>query len=181
MKAAVVTFPGSNNDHDVLYTLGQFFETVDNLWHKDTPDLSGYDLVALPGGFSPGAAGLEHFLRADVLRHGALAGPPFHREAAGPAGASVGLRAWLTSLGHGDPASGFTARFFPSELVFFLLGLLSYRLYASWRPGWREGAGSWALAAGAAALATIGAQKSVTRSRTANLMYRATFIELTSL
>ena len=64
MKAAVITFPGSNCDDDLAYVLKNFagFE-VGRLWHKDTPDLSVYDLVAVPGGFSYG----------DYLRCGAMA------------------------------------------------------------------------------------------------------------
>lgn len=64
MKAAVITFPGSNCDDDLVYALSKVskFE-VTSLWHKDTPDLSGYDLVAFPGGFSYG----------DYLRCGAMA------------------------------------------------------------------------------------------------------------
>lgn len=64
MKAAVITFPGSNCDDDLVYTLKNVcaFE-VTSLWHKDTPDLSGFDLVGIPGGFSYG----------DYLRCGAMA------------------------------------------------------------------------------------------------------------
>lgn len=63
MKFGVVTFPGSNCDHDMLYTLEHILkqETV-NLWHKDT-DLQGCDCIILPGGFSYG----------DYLRSGAIA------------------------------------------------------------------------------------------------------------
>lgn len=63
MKAAVITFPGSNCDDDCIYALRGAEFTVDNLWHKDTPDLTVYDLVVLPGGFSYG----------DYLRCGAIA------------------------------------------------------------------------------------------------------------
>lgn len=65
MKAAVITFPGSNCDDDCVYTLSKLagFQ-VDTLWHKDSPDLTEYDLVVLPGGFSYG----------DYLRCGAMAG-----------------------------------------------------------------------------------------------------------
>lgn len=64
MKAAVITFPGSNCDDDLVYTLEKTCGyNVDTLWHKDSPDLSGYQLVALPGGFSYG----------DYLRCGAMA------------------------------------------------------------------------------------------------------------
>ncbi len=66
MKFGVVTFPGSNCDHDMIdslrYDLGQ--EVVE-LWHKDK-DLSAFstqDCIMLPGGFSYG----------DYLRCGAIA------------------------------------------------------------------------------------------------------------
>ncbi len=63
MKFGVVVFPGSNCDHDAWYAatlnLGQ---KADFVWH-DTSDLSPYDAVILPGGFSYG----------DYLRCGAIA------------------------------------------------------------------------------------------------------------
>ncbi len=63
MKIAVIQFPGSNCDHDVLrssalVTGGKSFY----VWHKDT-DLKGADVVIVPGGFSYG----------DYLRCGAIA------------------------------------------------------------------------------------------------------------
>lgn len=63
MKIGVVTFPGSNCDHDMLYVLRNKLQlqTVE-LWHKDH-DLQGVDMVVLPGGFSYG----------DYLRSGAIA------------------------------------------------------------------------------------------------------------
>lgn len=63
MKFGVVTFPGSNCDHDSYHVLKDVmgFETLE-LWHKD-PDLKGVDFVVLPGGFSYG----------DYLRSGAVA------------------------------------------------------------------------------------------------------------
>jgi len=63
MKAAVITFPGSNCDDDAVFTLEKVGFRVDRLWHKDTPDLSNYQLIVLPGGFSYG----------DYLRCGAIA------------------------------------------------------------------------------------------------------------
>lgn len=63
MKSAVITFPGSNCDDDCIYILKKNGFTVDNLWHKDQPDLSSYQLIVLPGGFSYG----------DYLRCGAIA------------------------------------------------------------------------------------------------------------
>src|SRR5437762_7593772 len=63
MRVAVVVFPGSNGDHDALYALGEVLgQQAELVWHTHT-DLSGYDLVVLPGGFSYG----------DYLRAGAIA------------------------------------------------------------------------------------------------------------
>lgn len=63
MKFGVVTFPGSNCDHDMHYVLKHVLQQeAVSLWHKDT-DLQGCDAVILPGGFSYG----------DYLRSGAIA------------------------------------------------------------------------------------------------------------
>ncbi|MFQ5666289.1 MAG: phosphoribosylformylglycinamidine synthase subunit PurQ [Candidatus Binatia bacterium] len=63
MRCGVVTFPGSNDDHDTLYVVEHVLgEAAVSLWHKDR-DLHGVDCVILPGGFSYG----------DYLRCGALA------------------------------------------------------------------------------------------------------------
>ncbi|MCB9231364.1 MAG: phosphoribosylformylglycinamidine synthase subunit PurQ [Bacteroidia bacterium] len=63
MKFGVITFPGSNCDEDLIFTLRENLgQEVVNLWHKDT-DLQGCDFVFLPGGFSYG----------DYLRSGAIA------------------------------------------------------------------------------------------------------------
>lgn len=63
MKFGVVTFPGSNCDQDMIYTLETSLgQKVEKLWHKDT-DLKGADFIVLPGGFSYG----------DYLRSGAIA------------------------------------------------------------------------------------------------------------
>ena len=63
MKFGVVIFPGSNCDHDIIYTLKDIMkQDVVKLWHKDT-DLQGCDFIVLPGGFSFG----------DYLRSGAIA------------------------------------------------------------------------------------------------------------
>ncbi len=63
MKAAVITFPGSNCDRDLAqaFTLAGF--TVARVWHKDTDLPPGVDVVGVPGGFSFG----------DYLRCGAIA------------------------------------------------------------------------------------------------------------
>lgn len=63
MKAAVIRFPGSNCDQDCVLALREFGVETDFVWHKDE-SLAGYDLIALPGGFSYG----------DYLRAGAIAG-----------------------------------------------------------------------------------------------------------
>ncbi len=63
MKAGVIRFPGSNCDRDCYDVLKhQFGFDTRFLWHKDH-DLSGLDLIVLPGGFSYG----------DYLRCGAIA------------------------------------------------------------------------------------------------------------
>jgi len=63
MKFGVVVFPGSNCDHDAFYALGEVLrQPVDFIWHQ-SEDLSGFDAVILPGGFSYG----------DYLRTGAIA------------------------------------------------------------------------------------------------------------
>ena len=64
MKAAVITFPGSNRDGDVAKALKQAGADVVHVWHADTALPQGVDLVVLPGGFSYG----------DYLRTGAIAG-----------------------------------------------------------------------------------------------------------
>ena len=63
MRFGVITFPGSNGDHDALMGvqlgLGQPAELV---WYRET-DLSRFDCILVPGGFSYG----------DYLRAGAVA------------------------------------------------------------------------------------------------------------
>jgi len=66
MKFAVVTFPGSNCDHDMVHVLRDVTgNEVIEVWHGDTslPDLTLEDCVVLPGGFSYG----------DYVRAGAIA------------------------------------------------------------------------------------------------------------
>ena len=63
MKFGVVVFPGSNCDHDAYHAVSKYLgQPVGFIWHKET-DLSGFDAVIVPGGFSYG----------DYLRAGALA------------------------------------------------------------------------------------------------------------
>ncbi len=59
----VVVFPGSNCDRDCFYVLQHVLGyRTEFVWHEET-DLSGFDVVVLPGGFSYG----------DYLRPGAIA------------------------------------------------------------------------------------------------------------
>jgi phosphoribosylformylglycinamidine synthase len=63
MKFGVIVFPGSNCDHDAYHVVSKHVgQPVDFIWHKET-DLSGFDALIVPGGFSYG----------DYLRAGALA------------------------------------------------------------------------------------------------------------
>ena len=63
MKFAVLVFPGSNCDYDAYYVLKNFFNVeVEFIWHKEN-DLSKFDSILIPGGFSYG----------DYLRTGAIA------------------------------------------------------------------------------------------------------------
>ena len=63
MKFGVVVFPGTWSDGDCYHVLSQVLEQdVSYVWHQES-DLSGYDCLVLPGGFSYG----------DYLRCGAIA------------------------------------------------------------------------------------------------------------
>lgn len=62
MTIAVVVFPGTNCEHDIVHALRLAGADAELVWHKDT-DLSDADGVVLPGGFAHG----------DYLRTGAIA------------------------------------------------------------------------------------------------------------
>lgn len=63
MKFGVVVFPGTWSDRDCYHVLGAVLgQKVEYIWHRET-DLSSFDCVILPGGFSYG----------DYLRPGAIA------------------------------------------------------------------------------------------------------------
>ncbi len=63
MRFAVVVFPGTWSDHDTQYVLRDVLDQeADLVWHREA-DLSNYDCIVLPGGFSYG----------DYLRCGAIA------------------------------------------------------------------------------------------------------------
>ncbi|MGB0960864.1 MAG: phosphoribosylformylglycinamidine synthase subunit PurQ [Halocynthiibacter sp.] len=63
MKAAVIVFPGSNCDRDLVQAFDQAGFEVERVWHKDTHLPEDVDIVGIPGGFSFG----------DYLRCGAIA------------------------------------------------------------------------------------------------------------
>ena len=63
MKAAVITFPGSNCDRDLAVAFEEAGADVTRVWHKDATLPEGTDIVGVPGGFSFG----------DYLRCGAIA------------------------------------------------------------------------------------------------------------
>ncbi|MCR4283345.1 MAG: phosphoribosylformylglycinamidine synthase subunit PurQ [Bauldia sp.] len=63
MKSAVIVFPGSNRDRDMIVALAAITGRAPvTVWYTDT-DLPPVDLIVLPGGFSYG----------DYLRSGAIA------------------------------------------------------------------------------------------------------------
>jgi len=63
VKLAVIVFPGSNCDVDMYHAIkDELGEEVEYVWHDET-DLSRFDGILLPGGFSYG----------DYLRSGAIA------------------------------------------------------------------------------------------------------------
>ena len=65
MKSAVLVFPGINRERDMAIALRRSGAEPRMIWHRET-DLSGLDLIVIPGGFSHG----------DHLRCGAMAAHP---------------------------------------------------------------------------------------------------------
>jgi len=63
MRAAILTYPGSNCDRDLAVAFEAAGFSVSRVWHKETTLPDGVDVVGLPGGFSFG----------DYLRCGAIA------------------------------------------------------------------------------------------------------------
>ncbi|MCR9071167.1 MAG: phosphoribosylformylglycinamidine synthase subunit PurQ [Alphaproteobacteria bacterium] len=62
MKSAIIVFPGSNRDRDMVMALRQASGTDPAMiWHKET-EIPDVDLIVVPGGFSYG----------DYLRAGAM-------------------------------------------------------------------------------------------------------------
>jgi phosphoribosylformylglycinamidine synthase subunit PurQ / glutaminase len=64
MRAAVIQFPGSNCDRDMVVAIREITGAQTSLvWHREHELPQGVDLIAVPGGFSYG----------DYLRSGAMA------------------------------------------------------------------------------------------------------------
>ncbi len=63
MRAAVIVFPGSNCDRDLVEGFRGAGADVTRVWHKETSLPDGLDVIGIPGGFSFG----------DYLRCGAIA------------------------------------------------------------------------------------------------------------
>jgi phosphoribosylformylglycinamidine synthase len=82
MRSAVIIFPGSNRDRDMVAALTKILgRRPATVWHME-PDLPEVDLVVLPGGFSYG----------DYLRSGAIAArSPVMRAVAAKAEAGVAV------------------------------------------------------------------------------------------
>lgn len=85
LRAAVVTFPGSNCDRDMAVALEQVSGTAPiRVWHGDAELPDRLDFIALPGGFSYG----------DYLRAGAMAAK------------SPIMRSVIAAVGRGVPVLG---------------------------------------------------------------------------
>ena len=62
MSTAVVVFPGSNCERDVVHAIRSLGGEAELVWHRET-DIADFDRIVLPGGFAHG----------DALRTGAIA------------------------------------------------------------------------------------------------------------
>jgi phosphoribosylformylglycinamidine synthase I len=62
-RVGVVTFPGSNGDHDAWYAFDRVLRVAARMVDYRETELAGFDLIVLPGGFAYG----------DHLRCGAIA------------------------------------------------------------------------------------------------------------
>lgn len=80
MRFGVVQFPGSNCEQDVVYAVRKLGFDAECVWHGDT-DLSGFDAIVLPGGFSYGdyirCGSVARFspVMAEVVRFAERGGP----------------------------------------------------------------------------------------------------------
>jgi phosphoribosylformylglycinamidine synthase len=62
VSTAVVVFPGSNCERDVVHAIRSLGGEAELVWHRET-DIAEFDRIVLPGGFAHG----------DALRTGAIA------------------------------------------------------------------------------------------------------------
>lgn len=80
MRLGVVVFPGSNCEQDVVHAVRYLGIDADYVWHGET-NLSGFDALVLPGGFSYGdyirCGAVARFspVMAEVMRFAARGGP----------------------------------------------------------------------------------------------------------
>ena len=63
-RVGVITFPGSNGDHDAWYAFSTVLDVPTTLVDYRETSLDGLDLVVLPGGFSYG----DHLRCGDLPR-----------------------------------------------------------------------------------------------------------------
>ena len=79
-KAAVIVFPGTNCESDIVLGLKRVGIESEKVWHKQG-DLSGFDAVVIPGGFAfgdylrPGAIARFSPIMSEVLRLAAKGAP----------------------------------------------------------------------------------------------------------
>ena len=80
MTVAVIIFPGSNCEHDVVHAMRALGADAELVFHRDT-DLSGAAGIVLPGGFAHGdylrTGAIARFspIMAEVERHAAMGTP----------------------------------------------------------------------------------------------------------
>ena len=80
MRFGVVIFPGSNCEQDVVHATRYLGYECEYVWHGDT-DISGFDAIVLPGGFSygdyirTGAVARFSPVMAEVMRFAEAGGP----------------------------------------------------------------------------------------------------------
>ncbi|KAF0209369.1 MAG: phosphoribosylformylglycinamidine synthase subunit PurQ [Actinomycetota bacterium] len=80
MRFGVVIFPGSNCEQDVIHAANTLGYEAEFVWHGST-DLSGFDAIVLPGGFSYGdyirCGAVARFspVMAEVIRFAGRGGP----------------------------------------------------------------------------------------------------------
>ncbi|MDR5651941.1 phosphoribosylformylglycinamidine synthase subunit PurQ [Ruixingdingia sedimenti] len=134
MKAAVITFPGSNCDRDLAEGFAKAGAEVVRVWHKDTALPAGVDVVGLPGGFSHG----------DYLRCGAIAAraPVMAAVAAHAArgGYAIGICNGFQVLTEAGLLPGALMRNAGLKFICRNVGLRVATADSAFTAGWRQGA-----------------------------------------